>query len=429
VTVHSGRFRPEDRAADRWPGLPFEVPPGCSGVRVELSYDASGGAVLDLGCEGPDGWRGWSGGARSWFAITPRWATPGYYAGSLEPGEWRVVLGLHRVPAAGVPYEVRVTLGAVSPPPEPDQPPVPAAAARPPRRQLPAEPGMRWLACDFHAHTEHSDGSLTVPQLAARAAANGLDVLAVTDHNTTTHHASLEAASRRYGVHLLPGQEVTTDLGHANAFGAIPWVDFRQPPVTWRSFIEERGGLFSINHPLCSDHGWVHPLDEPPTAAEIWHWTWLDRRWTGPLAWWRAAGLGITPLGGSDFHRPGDAHRELGQPITWVSVAADVVSVAGRADARAAGAGAGLVGGGGAALTAAVLDAVRDGRTAVSAHRDGPVLLRTGDEIVALDAEGAQLLRPDGGRERVHSRRQAFPSLPGGHVLLDPENAVLSICG
>ena len=83
---------------------------------------------------------------------------------------------------------------------------------RPPRRELPAAPGLRWVAADFHAHTVHSDGELTVPELAALAVAAGLDALAVTDHNTVGHHAELAEVGRRYGVALIPGQEVTTEL-------------------------------------------------------------------------------------------------------------------------------------------------------------------------------------------------------------------------
>ena len=74
----------------------------------------------------------------------------------------------------------------------------------------------------------HSDGALTVPQLARLAAEQGLDFLAITDHNTVSHHAELGRASARYGVTLIPGQEVTTDTGHAGALGDLGWVDFRR---------------------------------------------------------------------------------------------------------------------------------------------------------------------------------------------------------
>src|SRR6202012_5216069 len=103
------------------------------------------------------------------------------------------------------------------PPPAPAVPPAPAE--RPPRRDLPASPGRRWLAGDLHSHTVHSDGAQTVPEVAALAAGRGLDFLAIPDHNTISHHAELPAAARRYGITLLPGQAGPTDGGHAGAAG------------------------------------------------------------------------------------------------------------------------------------------------------------------------------------------------------------------
>ena len=67
---------------------------------------------MDLGCIGAGGFRGWSGGARRSFVITPAAATPGYLPGELEPGTWLVVIGLHRVPPAGADYQLTVTVSA-----------------------------------------------------------------------------------------------------------------------------------------------------------------------------------------------------------------------------------------------------------------------------------------------------------------------------
>src|SRR6516164_5499812 len=77
VTRHSGRWTLEDRFASPWHYLPVEVGPGAAGLRVELEYERADGTVLDLGCLGPGGFRGWSGGARGWFAMTREAATPG----------------------------------------------------------------------------------------------------------------------------------------------------------------------------------------------------------------------------------------------------------------------------------------------------------------------------------------------------------------
>ena len=103
---HTGRWTLEERFASPWHYLPVEVPPGTGALRVELDYDRADGAVLDLGCFGPGGFRGWSGGARESFVIARDAATPGYLPGELEAGTWQVVIGVHRVPPDGVGYRL-----------------------------------------------------------------------------------------------------------------------------------------------------------------------------------------------------------------------------------------------------------------------------------------------------------------------------------
>ena len=83
-TVHVGRWTLEDRFESPWHYLPVEVGPGTAGLRVQLEYEQSAGTVLDLGCLGPGGFRGWSGSARTSFAITGEAATPGYLPGEIE---------------------------------------------------------------------------------------------------------------------------------------------------------------------------------------------------------------------------------------------------------------------------------------------------------------------------------------------------------
>ena len=85
----------------------------------------------------------------------------------------------------------------------------------------------------------HSDGAQTVAELSRFAAGLGLDFIAVTDHNTVSHHRELPAAAARHGITLLPGQEVTTAGGHAGALGEVGWIDFRLPADSW---LERPGG-------------------------------------------------------------------------------------------------------------------------------------------------------------------------------------------
>jgi hypothetical protein len=403
VTRHHGRWTLTDRFASAWHYLPVEVPPGSCALRVELAYDRSA-AVLDLGCAGPAGFRGWSGSVRESFVIAADAATPGYLPGELEPGTWQVVVGIYRLPPAGAEYWLTVQLssrpGELSPGPVPTPPPPLPADDRRPARPLPANPGRRWLAGDLHTHTVHSDGAQTVPELARFAAGRGLDFLAITDHNTVSHHRELPAAAARYGITLLPGQEVTTPGGHAGALGDTGWIDFRRAPDTWLEQTQRRGGLLSVNHPIGGESSWTLPMRGRPALVEVWHWSWLDLRWTAPLAWWLAWDQGAIPVGGSDWHRPG-SDAPPGTPTTWVECAGDGPE--------------------------AVLDGLRAGRVTVSALRDGPVLLRADDGVTAIDAEGATLVGPDGPAARVRRQRHHFPGCPGYHRLVDDFGATLAL--
>lgn len=412
VTTYRRRWTLDDRAESVWHSLPVDIPPGCPGLLVTLTVPPVDGVVIDIGCEGAAGWRGWSGGARQIFAITPTSATPGYLAGDLEPGTWWVVIGLHRLPVEGVELTVEAVTGPVDVVPGlaeyADTTAAVAVPELPPRRTLPAPAGLKWVAGDFHAHTLHSDGSTPVANLAALGVAAGLDVLAVTDHNTVAHHLELPSVGKKFGIGLIPGQEITTETGHANAFGDIGAIDFRRPASTWVSEVAHRGGLLSINHPLGGDCSWRQPLPEHPPLAEVWHSTWLDRTWGGPIAWWEAWGLSsTTPIGGSDWHNP-TSITPPGIPTTWIAV-----------DATAEGADE---------LPRAVLEALSAGRTAISASYTAPLLVRVDDHFIALDAPDTLVISPDGTRHPIRTAHEFVPASPGPHLLVTHPGQFLSLC-
>jgi predicted metal-dependent phosphoesterase TrpH len=62
---------------------------------------------------------------------------------------------------------------------------------------------------DLHLHTTASDGTLTPSALVSRAAAAGITVLSVTDHDTTAGLAEARAAAADAGILFVPGIEIT----------------------------------------------------------------------------------------------------------------------------------------------------------------------------------------------------------------------------
>jgi 3',5'-nucleoside bisphosphate phosphatase len=66
------------------------------------------------------------------------------------------------------------------------------------------------MKIDLHSHSTHSDGKETVQQIFQYAAEAGLDVLALTDHDTTAGWDEARTEAKKHGITFVPGIEVTT---------------------------------------------------------------------------------------------------------------------------------------------------------------------------------------------------------------------------
>ncbi len=87
------------------------------------------------------------------------------------------------------------------------------------------------LNIDLHTHSCCSDGVLQPAALVERAAAAGVQVLALTDHDTT---AGLDAAWRRgteIGVRLIPGVEISSSWRAQSIHVLGLWIDPAVPPL------------------------------------------------------------------------------------------------------------------------------------------------------------------------------------------------------
>ncbi|MGH3586155.1 MAG: PHP domain-containing protein, partial [Pseudonocardia sp.] len=62
---------------------------------------------------------------------------------------------------------------------------------------------------DLHTHSTASDGTDTPARLVAVAAAAGIDVLAITDHDTTVGWPEAAEAAGRFQIGLVRGAEIS----------------------------------------------------------------------------------------------------------------------------------------------------------------------------------------------------------------------------
>jgi predicted metal-dependent phosphoesterase TrpH len=69
---------------------------------------------------------------------------------------------------------------------------------------------------DLHTHTTASDGRCTPSELVARAASADVQVLSVTDHDTTSACAAVSTACLAAGIEFVPGIEITAVVGGAD---------------------------------------------------------------------------------------------------------------------------------------------------------------------------------------------------------------------
>jgi predicted metal-dependent phosphoesterase TrpH len=72
------------------------------------------------------------------------------------------------------------------------------------------------MALDLHSHTNRSDGAHDPADLVEYAAGRGVDVLAITDHDTMAGVADAQAAGRAIGVHVVPGIELSIKVPHGS---------------------------------------------------------------------------------------------------------------------------------------------------------------------------------------------------------------------
>ena len=87
------------------------------------------------------------------------------------------------------------------------------------------------LNIDLHTHSNCSDGTLTPAELVARAAAAGVEVLALTDHDTVAGLKEAEHSAGVLGLRLVPGVEISASWRVQAIHVLGLWIDPASAPL------------------------------------------------------------------------------------------------------------------------------------------------------------------------------------------------------
>lgn len=100
---------------------------------------------------------------------------------------------------------------------------------------------MSILNADLHCHSVVSDGTLTPEELAARAAANGVELWALTDHDEIGGQGRAAQAAREHGLKYLTGTEISVTFADETVH--IIGLGFdADDPAMHQGLAETRGG-------------------------------------------------------------------------------------------------------------------------------------------------------------------------------------------
>jgi hypothetical protein len=79
-------------------------------------------------------------------------------------------------------------------------------------------PARHWYSADLHHHADQAEAVTPPEDLARSQLAAGLDLLFVSDHDSTVNHRTLQSIADRRGMAFIPGIELSASWGHFNAY-------------------------------------------------------------------------------------------------------------------------------------------------------------------------------------------------------------------
>ena len=146
-----------------------------------------------------------------------------------------------------------------------------AEVARRRRHPLPRRRRQqRELFADFHIHTHHSkDCVMPVADILERAREVGLDVVAITDHDSAAGGLEARELADRYGVRVIVGEEVKTAEGEVIGLFLERTIPGGMSFTETVAAIRDQGGVVYVPHPFDRLHTIPSPAVLRANVADI----------------------------------------------------------------------------------------------------------------------------------------------------------------
>lgn len=120
------------------------------------------------------------------------------------------------------------------------------------------------MLIDLHTHSTRSDGTESPEQVVRAAAAAGLDVIALTDHDTVEGWDEADRAGREVGVQVIPGAELSCQSRGVSVHVLAYLVDPTAGPLReeMRLSLESRAGRLRTMADLLIADGYLDSYDQ-----------------------------------------------------------------------------------------------------------------------------------------------------------------------
>ena len=264
--------------------------------------------------------------------VSSTYSSPGFISCKIIPGFWKVEIETHAIVTEGCKYRLEISLIQRTN----------GENLNPFKKKLINSSSYKdnkgWYKGELHVHSNHSDGKNTLPEIIEGAKREGLDFIALTDHNTVSGFSSIPM---REDLLIIRGMEFTTYYGHALALGITSFIDWhsKERMRNINNIIDEvhlQKGLFAIAHPfsigdpVCSGCTWkLENIDyQKVDLIEVWAGYRKERKienYRSFKLWDKLLnqGLKVVGISGRDWH---DVNERKSDGILKTFVYADSLS-------------------------------------------------------------------------------------------------------